>query len=127
MCNFRLQREDQAVSSIETASGRSFSCDTASIERSAASLEFETVWRGLRGDRGVPARADISPKKIPVKMLPGIIIQNIDDQDIGGPLQFRLAGSRLRSIAGFELTGSTLPQAITEQSRRYRRCILSAI
>lgn len=67
--------------------------------------ELFDYWRRCRGPRAMPSRDDIAPGDIP-NLLPYLGL--IDIQPGFGGSIVRLAGSALREIYGFELTGKRL-------------------
>lgn len=68
-------------------------------------LELYDYWRDRAGSRSVPARHDIDPAAIR-RLLPHICI--IDLKCGMHDAVFRLAGTRIRDIYGYEVTGTAL-------------------
>src|SRR6478672_4472332 len=62
-----------------------------------------SYWDGLRGEREMPSRADITPATIGKDLLPWIALTEVIDG--GARFRFRLCGTGLAGIAGLDLTG----------------------
>lgn len=62
-------------------------------------------WQKIRGGRKMPRRADVDPIDIPA-LLPHVVLVQVGEK----PCRFfiRLAGSALRDVYGFEITGRCL-------------------
>ncbi len=77
--------------------------------------EFLGYWDSKRGDRELPARSDIDPADIK-HMLPGICILDIEYNDTGfNRARFRLAGTEIIEMAGFEVTGHYVDEIVAEE------------
>ena len=59
-------------------------------------------WQRQRGDRPMPARADIDPVAFR-KQLPNVVLYNVEG--LGGPYTFRLVGSAIVQFVGRNFTG----------------------
>ncbi len=70
-------------------------------------------WTAKRGTRAMPLRKDISPLDIP-KLLPNLVL--IDRTD-AGLFRFRLVGTAVAEAYGFDATGKTVDEAMTEPRR----------
>ena len=71
--------------------------------------QLATAWAAWRGDKIMPARADMQLEDI-VEILPWITIVDVISET---ELTFRLAGTMIREVMGIELTGRNLLE-ITE-------------
>jgi hypothetical protein len=60
-------------------------------------------WDGKRGEKAMPARADIDPTTLGKDLLPWIALTEVVDG--GARFRFRLCGTGLAGIAGIDLTG----------------------
>lgn len=75
-------------------------------ERSNIQLrELFEYWSERRGQRRMPARADIDPADIP-KLLPHLLLADVDEQP--ADVRFRLVGTELVERFGGEFTGRRL-------------------
>lgn len=62
-------------------------------------------WKGKKGDRVAPARADIDPVDIP-RLLPRIMLVDVERTDSGeAEFRYRLSGTGIRSVHGYDATG----------------------
>ncbi len=68
-------------------------------------------WREKRGDRAMPARADLDPIEIPT-LLP--IVGLIDVLDGGARFRYRLMGTEMVGVAGYDPTGRFLDEALPD-------------
>ena len=62
------------------------------------------VWNDLRGDRPMPAPADIDPLKLPVRLLPNIMLLDIEYQP-RRRYRWRLIGTYITETLGRDSTG----------------------
>ena len=71
-------------------------------------LALYRYWESKRGDRTMPARADIDPAEIPA-LLPLILLV-----DVLGPgnYRYRLTGTEIVSNFGVDVTGKTFAEAL---------------
>ncbi len=76
---------------------------------------IEDYWNGLRGDRAMPARADIDPMDI-VPHLPFVGL--VDVLEGGHDFRFRLLGTALDYVFGDYYTGWRLSEIEREDLRR---------
>lgn len=85
--------------------------DTDEIFFSPVSRAFYAYWQGLARQRGgIPLREDLDPAAIPA-LLPYIfIVEKIKDT---GRFFFRLSGTGIREIMGFENTNHFLDELLT--------------
>jgi hypothetical protein len=60
-------------------------------------------WEQARGERSMPAKADIDPVRLGPKLLPYILL--VDAVDGGARFRYRLCGSANAQAAGIDLTG----------------------
>lgn len=65
-------------------------------------------WREKRGDRAMPARADLDPLEIPT-LLP--IVGLVDVLDGGARFRYRLVGTEIVEVDGHDPTGRFLDEA----------------
>ena len=78
-------------------------------------------WVGLRESLGrLPRRSEIDPLDLPSDVLPGMIII---ERDAEHRFWCRLAGTRMREIYGFEVTGKYLDDVIPTGAVAFRRKI----
>ena len=68
-------------------------------------------WREKRGDRAMPARADLDPLEIPT-LLP--IVGLIDVLDGGARFRYRLVGTEMVDMDGHDPTGRFLDQVLPD-------------
>lgn len=78
--------------------------------------EFLGYWRGRRGDRAMPRRADIDPIGIAPHLLPNLFLTDVVDG--GARFRFRLVGTAAVSGIGADLTGRYVDEV--NESGRYR-------
>jgi hypothetical protein len=69
---------------------------------------LHAYWESRRGDRPMPARADIDIVQIPT-LLPYLFL--IDVLDAGRDFRFRLAGTHIRDVTDDEVTGQHVGEA----------------
>ncbi|MDG2285571.1 MAG: PAS domain-containing protein [Alphaproteobacteria bacterium] len=87
-------------------------------------------WNGKRAGRTMPLRSEIDPTEFP-QLLPGICILELEfDLDRLQRAKFRLAGTDLYEMIGFEVTGKYVdeivsPKVYGEISSQFDRCIRS--
>lgn len=78
---------------------------------------FLDYWLKKRGDRRMPTREDVDPTEIQ-PLLPGICLLDIHYQgEAVDRVRFRLAGTEIYEMAGFEVTGRFIDQIMP--SERY--------
>ena len=71
-------------------------------------LALYRYWESKRGDRAMPARADIDPTEIPT-LLPLILLIEV----LGiGDYRYRLTGTEIVSNVGSDVTGKTFAEAL---------------
>jgi hypothetical protein len=82
--------------------------------------ELFDYWRAQAGERSMPRRQDIDPRQI-VSLLPFVSLVELAT----GPDQawYRLAGSKLREIYGFEVTGKRIADLGADRQASYWRGI----
>lgn len=68
-------------------------------------------WAGKRGERAMPARADLDPLEIPT-LLP--IIGLVDVLDGGARFRYRLVGTEIVDVAGHDPTGRFLDEVLPD-------------
>ncbi len=68
-------------------------------------------WREKRGDRAMPARADLDPLEIPT-LLP--IVGLVDVLDGGARFRYRLVGTEMVDVSGHDPTGRFLDEALPD-------------
>ena len=68
--------------------------------------QFLSYWRGLCRGRRFPARADLDPVDIP-RLLPYMMLVDVADANAGS-FAFRLIGSHITDMVGFNPTGRSL-------------------
>jgi len=82
-------------------------------------------WMALRQSLGrLPRRSEIDPLDLPAEVLPGMIIIERD-----ADLRFwcRLAGTRMREIYGFEVTGKYLDDVMPAGAVTFRKGIYQTV
>lgn len=94
---------------------------------SGAVAEIYAYWKGKRGDRRMPRRADIEPYEI-TRYLPGILLVDVKRE----PQEFvyRLVGTREVEARGYDPTGRRVGDAFFGKSsddvlENYRRVVAS--
>ncbi len=70
-----------------------------------------SYWRAKRGDRAMPARADLDPLEIPT-LLP--IVGLVDVLDGGARFRYRLVGTEMVEVAGHDPTGRFLDEVLPD-------------
>ncbi len=83
---------------------RSTPLPLATLDRADAKFVYD-YWSRKRGDRRMPARADIDPLEIK-SVLPQVVLIDVQRQPLD--FRFRLAGTRSYDIFGFDLTGRSV-------------------
>ena len=78
--------------------------------------EIYDFWRAAADGRAMPARADLDPSAIR-HLLPGISILDVGTRF--DQLRYRLAGTRLHDIYGYEVTGQGVFDLRLGAKRRY--------
>jgi len=73
---------------------------------------LHAYWNSRRGERLMPARADIDIAKIPT-LLPYVFL--IDVLDGGLDFRFRVAGTHIRDVTEDEVTGQHVAEAFPEE------------
>lgn len=76
--------------------------------------ELETYWQALRGNRLVPARSEVDPRKIEDALEYAFILERIAP----GMGRFRLAGMHLNDLMGMEVRGMPLTAFFTPEARK---------
>lgn len=79
-------------------------------------LRLLAYWNELRGDALLPKRADLDPSGF-LEVLPYISILEVRDRDT---MIYRLCGTGLRDILGFEATGCNLLDLVSATARPVR-------
>jgi hypothetical protein len=74
-------------------------------------LEIYAYWLRKRGDRAMPARADIEPTEIG-RLLPGMLLVDVQRTPDGAPdFLYRLVGTREVDMRGHDPTGRRVAEA----------------
>ncbi len=81
--------------------------DRAEQIESAAIRALFVYWSGKRRNGALPRRADVDPAEIP-KLVPNIIIADIEYDPFR--VRYRLAGTRIVAMTGYEFTGRYLDE-----------------
>lgn len=68
-------------------------------------MELEGHWKAAKADREMPARADISPFVLGPKLMPHIMIAEIENQERLRVL-WRLIGTHITQTVGRDVTGT---------------------
>ena len=76
--------------------------------------QLESYWRALRGDRLVPARSEVDPRRIEDALEYAFILERIAP----GMARFRLAGMHLNDLMGMEVRGMPLTSFFVPESRK---------
>ncbi|MGP1253670.1 MAG: PAS domain-containing protein [Kiloniellales bacterium] len=76
-------------------------------------------WRDRRGQRPMPARADIDPADIP-RLLPYLLLTDLLD---GGRYRFRLVGTEVERSFGAPMTGRTLEELMSGDYLEFMRSL----
>lgn len=74
----------------------------------------ETYWEDLRGDRSVPDRGDLDPRRIQMALAHAFILERLAP----GIARFRLAGSHLNDLMGMEVRGMPLTSFFLPDARK---------
>ncbi|MDV7141704.1 PAS domain-containing protein [Tropicimonas sp. TH_r6] len=74
----------------------------------------EEYWDRLRGDRLVPDRADLDPRRIQHALASAFILERLAP----GIARFRLAGTHLNELMGMEVRGMPLTSFFLPESRK---------
>lgn len=82
--------------------------DPAQIIEDKRLLALYHYWASKRGDRTMPARADIDPAEIPA-LLPIVLLVDIEGI---GEYRYRLAGTEFVSNFGRDITGKTFAEVL---------------
>ncbi|MEO3433019.1 PAS domain-containing protein [Inquilinus sp. CAU 1745] len=91
-----------------------------SAVKSAKIRRLSDYWNGLRGDRPAPRRDEIDPSEIG-SLLPYIMITQLERDPFR--VRFRLVGTKVVEITGFEFTGRYLDQiALPEDEGEFEAC-----
>lgn len=81
-------------------------------------------WRGRAGMRALPAREDLDPSAMRA-MLPHLCLVDIEDGFASAVV--RLAGTRIRDVYGFELTGKCLADLEWGEKRGYWQAVYQSL
>jgi hypothetical protein len=76
--------------------------------------DLESYWQGLRGDRLVPARSEVDPRRIEDALEYAFILERIAP----GMARFRLAGMHLNDLMGMEVRGMPLTSFFVPEARK---------
>ena len=77
-------------------------------------------WEARRGERAMPARADMDPVELPRKLLPNLFLVAVEENP--RRFRYRLVGTELTAVMGRELTG----RYIDEMPFLFRKLALPA-
>ena len=83
---------------------------TEQIE-SALIRQLFDYWQSKCRDGAIPRRADIDPSEIP-KLMPNLLIVDIEHNPFR--VRYRLVGTRIVQVTGFEFTGKYLDEMILD-------------
>jgi hypothetical protein len=81
-------------------------------------------WSGKRGDRCMPARADIDPSEIK-DILPDLMLWNVEGLD--GPFVIRLVGERIVQFVGRNNTGLPAGSGMAPEAAASMAAVLSDV
>ena len=73
---------------------------------------FCDYWHAIAPKHGLPGRHDFTPTDIP-RLLPWMLLLDIDDSDIGRRFRIRLMGTGVVQRSGVESTGKWLDEAVS--------------
>ncbi|WP_233489017.1 PAS domain-containing protein [Rhodovulum sp. 12E13] len=76
--------------------------------------DLESYWQGLRGDRLLPARSEVDPRRIEDALEYAFILERIAP----GMARFRLAGMHLNDLMGMEVRGMPLTSFFVPEARK---------
>ncbi|MEL6207154.1 MAG: PAS domain-containing protein, partial [Pseudomonadota bacterium] len=76
--------------------------------------ELEDYWHSLRGNRIVPARSEVDPRRIENALEYAFIVERIAP----GMARFRLAGMHLNDLMGMEVRGMPLTAFFDPDARK---------
>ncbi len=82
--------------------------DPAQIIEDKRLLALYRYWESKRGERTMPARADIDPTEIPA-LLPIILLVDVMET---GTYRYRLAGTEIVGTFGHDITGKTFAEVL---------------
>ena len=82
--------------------------DPGQVIKDKRLLALYSYWESKRGDRSMPARADIDPAEIP-SLLSIILLM---DTSTAGEYRYRLVGTEIVRWLGRDITGQTFPEAL---------------
>ena len=88
------------------------------IVRNAAELsepvlqDFFAYWDDVRGERRFPSRGDIDPIRMPVPILPHLVL--IDVLPDIGSFRYRLVGTKIVERVGYELRGRLASDGVVD-------------
>jgi hypothetical protein len=83
------------------------------LTRSPLVRELHAWWTAKRGPSGIPDRADLDPAALR-HLLPNMIISELEAGT--GRIRYRLVGTKVASVTGFDFTGRYLDELIAEGS-----------
>lgn len=92
----------------------SFDIDRIKPELGPLTSALLEYWEQARGERVMPARADIDPIDIP-RLLPFILLLEVDNDT--GRVKIRLMGTRVRDLYSEEFTGRHLDEIFFGRNR----------
>ncbi len=91
---------------------------------SAAIRALFNYWRSKCPEGGIPRRADIDPVEIP-RLMPNLLIVNIEYEPFR--VKYRLVGTRIVEMTGFEFTGKYLDEiALEDFEGPFQECYQTA-
>jgi hypothetical protein len=76
--------------------------------RSALTRAVVHHWLDLRGDRDMPARADLDPVAMPRRALPFVFLTDVLHGDAALRFRYRLIGTGIVELTGRDITGQEL-------------------
>ncbi len=82
--------------------------DPGQVIKDKRLLALYRYWEDKRGDRAMPARAEIDPTEIP-SLLPIVLLVDIS---AAGEYRYRLVGTELVRWLGRDITGQTFSEAL---------------
>lgn len=62
-------------------------------------------WESIRGERGMPARSQFDPAKIPRPLLPHILLIDLEGDEDARRFRWRLIGTHVTTMLGRDMTG----------------------
>jgi len=76
-------------------------------------IELLTYWRRKAPPDGLPGRQHVDPIELPARLLPNIVLLDVERHGHAPRFRFRLVGTALFGYFGREVTGARYEEAVT--------------